>query len=742
MSARAGEMIGGSRFVPRIMGFLGIAFLVFFPSPRSVQSFAQSSSSFRMRLDVELVTTEVAVLDKNGKPVQNLKKENFKLYEDGKQQEISSFDEITEDAPRNASQLNAVDDLRRGKTVLILFDDSTIKPVHIPLARDSAAKFVREHMNAQDLFAVAAFDVSMRILQNFTNKRDKVLAAIATPATSSSLLTRQQMAPASTGANRLGNAPADLDKTEELLRAIHSINLSVARLKGQKSVLLYSESLTLNSNSIYYNNAIHSAKKSNVVFFTIDPAWLSSDPVSGENRRLSGDQDISKPSQSALNKTSIPQLFPISLYSGAQDLLGNAMFQGSRGGGSAGGTTGAAGGSGIGRTPAIPPNTNPPESGSNPSNNQQSLLKYLAGDSGGSAIYNTNSVDSELDKLDQQLSNYYILGFQSNNPKHDGAFRKLEIKTDMKSVTLKYRNGYQDRRPVDALASSRQEKSLLETAASPTAATQLPLNFRASYFYDSPQLARILVSTKIQAEKVGLKKKGSQLGSDLNIMGVAYAENGAVSARFSETLHLNVEKDKEPDFRKTGISYSNYFRVRPGKYRLKLVASDEFNNLGSMEQSLELPSAPENGMAVSSLVLAEGIQRLPDLIRELESKLLDDSETFVFSGLQFSPSIENKVAAGTSLLVFFKLYNIGGPNRKNLVSKVKLISEKGVDFPLPGSIPLDANTMSRMGDEAVVGLSLTFKAVTPGKYKLAIETSEAGASQSAKAQTDIEFIQK
>ena len=373
---------------------------------------------------------------------------------------------------------------------------------------------------------------------------------------------------------------------------------------------------------------------------------------------------------------------------------------------------------------------------------QQSLLKSLANESGGLAIYNTNDYDSELDKVNLQLSNYYVLGFQSNNPKHDGAFRKLEIKTDLKGVTLKYRNGYQDRRPIDALASSKQEKSLLDAAASPAVAAQLPLMFRPSYFYDAPQMLRVLVSARIQTAKVELNKKGNQLSSDLNVMGIAYAEDGSVSARFSETLHLSVDKDKEQNFRNSSIGYRNYFRLRPGKYRLKLVASDEANNLGSAEQFLELPAMPNNGLAASSLVLAEGIQRLPDLIRDLQAKLLDDSEPLIFSGVQISPSIENRATLNSALPVFFKLYNVRSGNPPNLVAKAKLLGEKGEEFSVPDAISLDADTMSRTGDEAVVGLNLPFKGVTPGKYKLVIETSDTGSSQTVKAQTDIEFVQK
>jgi len=178
---------------------------------------SQSGSSFSMRVDVDLVTVEVTALDKNGKPAHNLKKENFRLYEDGKKQEILSFDEVKEGSEAPISIL--ADNAPRGKTVLIVFDDCRIAPANIKRSRDSAAKFVIGSMGPEDLFAVARFDGSMNILQNFTSDRAKVLAAIGQPATS----------------NQMGFVFS-------LLASLDNITYSLAHMKGQKSVLIYFQS--------------------------------------------------------------------------------------------------------------------------------------------------------------------------------------------------------------------------------------------------------------------------------------------------------------------------------------------------------------------------------------------------------------------------------------------------------------------------------------------------------------------
>ena len=44
------------------------------------------------RIETNIVTVNVTVLDKDGKPIENLKKEDFELYEDGKLQKLQAVD--------------------------------------------------------------------------------------------------------------------------------------------------------------------------------------------------------------------------------------------------------------------------------------------------------------------------------------------------------------------------------------------------------------------------------------------------------------------------------------------------------------------------------------------------------------------------------------------------------------------------------------------------------------------------
>ena len=81
---------------------------------------------------MDLVTVEVIAQDKKGNPILGLKKEDFKLYDDGKLQQIVTFDAVVDSGDQTVpTSLNDIDETRRGKVVVILFDDSNITPQQI-----------------------------------------------------------------------------------------------------------------------------------------------------------------------------------------------------------------------------------------------------------------------------------------------------------------------------------------------------------------------------------------------------------------------------------------------------------------------------------------------------------------------------------------------------------------------------------------------------------------------------------
>src|SRR5260370_2634217 len=161
---------------------------------------AQQTGQAESRIQVtsELVLVNVVAHDKKGNLVRDLKKGDFTLFEDGKKQEISTFDfeNVDELATAGAAEATvsgvsgAGTVLRSGKQaapslngrdrrlILLFFDFSPMEPEQLDRSVDAAKKFVSEKMQPADLMALVSLATNMRVDLDFTDDKTKLLAAL------------------------------------------------------------------------------------------------------------------------------------------------------------------------------------------------------------------------------------------------------------------------------------------------------------------------------------------------------------------------------------------------------------------------------------------------------------------------------------------------------------------------------------------------------------------------------------
>ena len=69
-------------------------------------------------------------------------------------------------------------------------------------------------------------------------------------------------------------------------------------------------------------------------------------------------------------------------------------------------------------------------------------LKVLGDETGGFCICDVNDYTRGLQRIDNETSDYYILGYTSNNPDPNKKSRKIEIKSLRSGIELVYKSGY------------------------------------------------------------------------------------------------------------------------------------------------------------------------------------------------------------------------------------------------------------------------------------------------------------
>jgi VWFA-related protein len=82
---------------------------------------------------------------------------------------------------------------------------------------------------------------------------------------------------------------------------------------------------------------------------------------------------------------------------------------------------------------------------------RQTAMRNLAIDTDGEAIVNTNNIDRALQRIVDDLSSYYLLGYYTTNAKLDGRFRSITVRVKRPGVRVRARRGYRGRTAEDLL---------------------------------------------------------------------------------------------------------------------------------------------------------------------------------------------------------------------------------------------------------------------------------------------------
>ena len=109
---------------------------------------------------------------------------------------------------------------------------------------------------------------------------------------------------------------------------------------------------------------------------------------------------------------------------------------------------------------------------------KQDGLRFLADNTDGTSIINTNNVDGALQRIVDDLSSYYLFGYYSTNTKLDGRFRNITVRVKRSGVRVRARRGYRGR-TADELISGAAGAAVSEASGSATAALTPVVSFNA-----------------------------------------------------------------------------------------------------------------------------------------------------------------------------------------------------------------------------------------------------------------------
>jgi VWFA-related protein len=123
-------------------------------------------------VEVQVINVDAVVTDTDGKPVMNLTRDDFEVFEDGKPQKITNFSVFDGAVMRDAAAAAAAaktavpEELRR--KVLLLVDNNYIEKSERDLALNRIEQYLTKSYDGNFDYAVASVGHGVRMLQPFT----------------------------------------------------------------------------------------------------------------------------------------------------------------------------------------------------------------------------------------------------------------------------------------------------------------------------------------------------------------------------------------------------------------------------------------------------------------------------------------------------------------------------------------------------------------------------------------------
>src|SRR5229473_8445553 len=502
------------------------------PAPQAASP-AEQQPAVVIKKESKLVLVDSVVTDKKGNYIRDLTQHDFKVFEDNKEQPVSTFS-TGADA---ATQANG-----QRRYLILFFDNSTMALPDQIQARSAATKFIAANAGPDRLMAVVDFGGSLRIVQNFTANADVLRAAVSGVKNSS--VDPNAPGPgvpvtiASTGLSSLGNAEADFGARSMLL-AVRSLAKNLRTIPGRKMVVLFSGGFPLTQeNQSELTATIDACNKSNVAVYALDARGLvatapggsaSKKTPAGKTRAVSNHVPARKASpRPHILLAAYPAMAMPDPQRPGGGGTGGGGGRGGGGGGGGGGTggggkgggggTGGGGGKGGGggtgggtggggkggsggggsrgggnnpvannfnNSPYNQPRTIVPPFPPSASTNQQ-ILAALAEGTGGFTIFNTNDLFGGLQRIASEQNEFYLLGYVPAESA-EGSCHPLKVKMNRGGTNVRARSGYCNARQPNILDGTPAAKQL-EMRAQDSSAGGVQPSFQAPYFYTGPNV--------------------------------------------------------------------------------------------------------------------------------------------------------------------------------------------------------------------------------------------------------------
>jgi len=663
------------RFLIAIVMALGV-------SPHA-QAPRQPATVFRS--GTELVLVNVVVRDKSGAVVRGLTRDDFIVAEDDKPQTVTSFDFEELDAPSRAADepasaaqaavilsspqtsvaghdasgsakalagradAPATVDMRGRRLIVLFFDLSSMQPEEVQRAAKAAHDYVDRKLAPADLIAVASFSTALNVDQDFTSDRAQLATAIdayggvGAQGFDAGTAGDAEDTPDNGNAFTADDTEFNIFNTDRRLDALQTLADRLSGIEQKKSVIYFSSGMSQQGtdNQVQLRRTVDRANRANMSIYAADMRGLQAVVAGGDATQGSR--------------------------------RGTSTFSG--------------------------------DSTRNQFNSMaasQDTLSTMAEDTGGRAFFDSNSFGAVFDKVVNDTSAYYVLGYSSTNAARDGRFRRIKVRLKRTDLKLEYRSGYYAPRDFAHSTRDDREQQLQDQLLSDLSSTDLSAYVSAAYFRVGDNRYFVPLSVIVPGYQIPITRTTAKDKATVDVLGVVRDEQRRPVGRIRDTVKLST--DAADELAKKTVQYQTGFEVPAGKYRVKVVVRENQDGaFGSYESDIVVPDLKKDSLKISAVVV--GTQLQPGARK-------DDRNPLARDGRELVPNVTHVVSSGQHLYFYYEVYDPAPPVK--VVTSIAFFRGKVRAFETPAV----ATTELAGSDKktAVFRFDVPASALKPGLY--------------------------
>ncbi len=643
------------------------------------------------RAEVNYVEVDARVLDQQGKFIPGLKPEDFEVLEDGKPQKVTAFSLVNIPLERVERPLFASrpiePDVRNnlqgadGRIYLIILDDLHTNALRSQRTKAAAKMFIERYVGANDLAAVVHTGGISQANQDFTNSQRLLLQAVDRfmgRKLRSSTLNKIDDYSRRAGTALESDPAMDLEDKERAFQAraaldtVRNLANYLGNIRGRrKAIVMFSEGIDYNIYDIMsVNNTgateatavmdatrdmIAAATRANVAIYGVDPRGLGA----------------------SFDNLAEVQSFPDDTSLGLNQ---SALF--------------------------------------NEVRLAQDSLRTMSDETGGFAAVNRNDFTTAFQRIVDDNSSYYMLGYYSTNDRRDGRFRRIEVRLKNRpGMVVRARKGYvapRGRVPeTRAAAKDGPSPELKDALESPLPLPALPLAVTATVFKGPAQKGSVVISTFVHGASLPMTEEQGMFKNDLEIVGVATDDKGKSFSTDRNTVNLNMKPDTANRVKAMGFRVIQSIDLAPGRYLLRVAVKEgNTRKTGVVTYDLEVPEFTKEPLTMSDIALTSALSGAAPTIRPKDplEKLLPGPLT---TYREF-PVIDE-------LALFTEVYdNIKQPHKTEIVATVKA---EGGQTVWEGREEHDSSELAGSAGGYGFQTRLPLNKLAPGLYVLRVEAT-------------------